>query len=615
MKPLCGHSDVEVSIEYCTRSSFHTKHNPEKYADCFNEVKDALFKRFNHIRVRGNPDVPVSGRRAFTLTDCLGPLKDVSKPRLGSFEVMLTHGTTGTKSVFSKLESGRWPNPDGLVRAVERVLSGDSLPPLTPRISARGRLPGDNGLRVQRNPNLKEPRHPRSWVTPRPVQRTRIKDLKELSHRLYKKLAEEGKPEEATEAAEVPNVAFDPLVIPGDDFPVRSVVNPLEEDEPMIQEVASGSAVQKDIPLSKSEASKGVPPKTPEAYEDMNKFEQQAPAQDEAVVWSHQNKVYSAEFEEDDPTTEERGAGANDAARVSDQSNGYDGFESTQEMIAAAAAKAPLREQVEGHSGARKEAMAPQLPRPGEDLPDLQTTTPPVMAENATVADTPARTSETDPKETAQTSAEASDANQAKSVRQEADVSEPVMQDASEGKSALGAGLHVARAVDDEHKSTDATADGPASGPINPEQSSHVQVDGYEDDFAEDADTEPVSPVSPAYEQIHEDQEDLAGGKSVHKDAYSDDGDFENSEAEEDNNADGAGSGEDQYEDAFESEEDVAQKQEDNSAAFEEDEDMDAAAKAVAAGYMNAAGLGEEESGDFDDDAMEEMDNSDKSME
>merc|ERR1719160_421339 len=347
----------------------------------------------------------------------------------------------------------------------------------------------------------------------------------------------------------------------------------------MIQEVAPESAVQKDIPLPKSEASQAVPPKAPEAYEDMNKFEQQAPAQDESVVSSHQNKVYSDEFEEDDPTTTERGGAANDAARVSDQSNGYDGFESTQEMIAAAAAKAPLREQVEGHSGARKEAMAPQLPRPGEDLPDLQATTPPVMAENATVADTPARTSETHPKETAQTSAEASDSNQAKSVRQEADVSEPVMQDASESKSALGAGLRVAREVADEHKSTDATvamepvgltlmsADGPASGPINPEQSSHAHVDGYEDDFVEDANAEPASPVSPAYEdeQFHEDHEDPTGGQPVHKDAYSDDGSFENSEVEEDNKPAGAGSGEDKYEDEFESEEDVAQKQENNS--------------------------------------------------
>jgi len=201
MKPLYLHSDLEVSIEYCTRSTFHTKHNPEKYAGYFNEVKDALFKKFNHISVKGNPEEPASGRRAFDLKDQLGPMKDVSRPRLGSFEVTVTHGSTGTRTVFSKLESGRWPKPERLVRAVEKALEGDTLPCLSPIPSASGKLPG-NGLRVQRLPNLKEPRQPRSWLAPKPPKHTPTKDLKALSHRLYKKLAEEEAARAKKEAAE-----------------------------------------------------------------------------------------------------------------------------------------------------------------------------------------------------------------------------------------------------------------------------------------------------------------------------------------------------------------------------------------------------------------------------
>jgi selT/selW/selH-like putative selenoprotein len=556
MQPLRLHSDIEVSIEYCTRSTFHTKHNPEKYADYFNEVKDALFKRFNHIRVTGNPENPMSGRRAFGIADHLGPLKDVSKPRLGSFEVTVTHGSTGTKSIFSKLESGRWPKPEGLVRAVERALEGDSLPPLTPRASAHA-LPGAHRLRVQRHPNLKEPRHPRSWVAPQPVPPTRIKDLKELSHRLYKKIAAESNLEEATEA---PETGFDPLVIPGEDLPVRPVVYPGEDEEPIIAEV--DPQVSAHVTSLKSEASQ------PEVYGDMECFEEPASAQDEAPAVPQQSKDYGDEFEEEDTGSknpEERGADANDAARISDQSNGYEAFESSQEMVPATNANVPLDEPFEEDSGAAEAITAPQLPRPGEDLPeDDRGTTPPAMAETAPIGDMPIGTSEMHPNEVDEALAEPFGAI-----------------------SALAAGLRTADA-DNEAEPADSgvaaepvgftlmSADGPASGPVNPEQSSYVHVDplaghavpnddpdaanvedGYEDDFVEDPGDEQASPILPTdpnaevdgyeddddfvehEEQISDDDHGVSPSPKPRKeeDVYSDDEGFEAEGTDEEHDA------------------------------------------------------------------------------
>jgi hypothetical protein len=183
-----------IIVEYCTRSTFHTKHRPEKYAEYFQATKQAFQARYPSMVVVGNPEEHFSGRRPFRIEDHLKPLEDVGRPRLGAFEVSVVCNRTGPRIVFSKLESGRWPNAKALVDKAEHVYKGlDNLPRVGGRqdVSAKEERqiqhnPLRLSLKVKRNLRLKEPRTERCWDPPPPLPPPRVRSLRELSHRLYK---------------------------------------------------------------------------------------------------------------------------------------------------------------------------------------------------------------------------------------------------------------------------------------------------------------------------------------------------------------------------------------------------------------------------------------------
>jgi len=183
-------SPFSIIIEYCNRSTFHTKHRPEKYADYFQATKQAFRERYPAMEISGNPKEHFKGRRAWKLQDELRPLEDVSRPRLGAFEVTLICSRTGPRTVFSKLESGCWPNPRALVERAECVSKfGEPSPRVlgykdaveSSRQSNDSPLPGINSLKVKRNLPINEPRFKRSWNPPAAKPPEKIKDLKELS--------------------------------------------------------------------------------------------------------------------------------------------------------------------------------------------------------------------------------------------------------------------------------------------------------------------------------------------------------------------------------------------------------------------------------------------------
>lgn len=202
---------LQISIEYCTKETFHTKHSAEKYDQYFQAVRDEFLEKFPHAQVEGNPEVKQNGghsHRPFKMVDHMGPLRgDVLLPRLGAFEVTLTSKRTGSQRVFSKLDTGHWPNPQALVRRAERLLLGqptvprglDHLPPLqwpSPREdTAPLPLPGFRALRVRRNPPLREPRFERNWSPPRPRSPRAVRNLKELSLQLCREATVAERPE------------------------------------------------------------------------------------------------------------------------------------------------------------------------------------------------------------------------------------------------------------------------------------------------------------------------------------------------------------------------------------------------------------------------------------
>lgn len=210
---ICTNSDdsllqFEVVVEYCTRETFHTQHSVEKYESYFLAVQEAFRGRHPTIDVIGNPEsMTHRGRchRPLTMADHMAPLEDVSRPRLGAFEVTMRSRHHGDVALWSKLQMGRWPNPRGLVAKAEQVFMQprrrpDQLPPLSKQAAQIARRmehdedvrcysarPGRALLKVKRNAPLKQPRAERAWANPPPPPRPpeRVKDVREFSRRLY----------------------------------------------------------------------------------------------------------------------------------------------------------------------------------------------------------------------------------------------------------------------------------------------------------------------------------------------------------------------------------------------------------------------------------------------
>lgn len=128
-------SELEICVEYCTRSAFHARHDPEKYNYYFGMVEEAFLIRSPQTKIVGNP---FTGRsRQWKAYGAMA--QDVDLPRLGSFEVTVRSAqleekyASGEVTVFSKLETRHWPNPRILVIQVDRLLRGEELlKPLPP---------------------------------------------------------------------------------------------------------------------------------------------------------------------------------------------------------------------------------------------------------------------------------------------------------------------------------------------------------------------------------------------------------------------------------------------------------------------------------------------------
>jgi len=187
----------EVHIEYCTKTTFHTKHRPEKYARYFATVRAAMLSIYSNVRVVANPVNYDAGKghRSWRIEDHLKPLENISFPRLGAFEVNVVRNAS-THLIFSKLESGCWPNADILIDRVEHVLQNvpisvrrTPVPPPPRERNPSPPLPGVNALKVRRHLPTYEPRVERSWKlhkvsVDKPVP---VRDLRELSAKLYRR--------------------------------------------------------------------------------------------------------------------------------------------------------------------------------------------------------------------------------------------------------------------------------------------------------------------------------------------------------------------------------------------------------------------------------------------
>lgn len=118
--------ELEICIEYCTRNVFHARYDADKYMVYFQSVSDAFLARSAQTKIVGNPFT--GKRRIWKAFDKYGPLtEDVDLPRLGAFEVTVNSEATGCVTIFSKLDTRRWPNPRILTVQVDRLLRKEPL--------------------------------------------------------------------------------------------------------------------------------------------------------------------------------------------------------------------------------------------------------------------------------------------------------------------------------------------------------------------------------------------------------------------------------------------------------------------------------------------------------
>jgi len=129
--------DLEICIEYCTRSPFHSRYDLDQYVRYFELVSEAFRMRWAQTKIVGNP---FTGRRKIWISsDQFGQIsEEVEMPRLGAFEVSVNCAQTGCVTIFSKLDNRRWPNPRILVLQVDRLLRGEDMLQALPPSSARG---------------------------------------------------------------------------------------------------------------------------------------------------------------------------------------------------------------------------------------------------------------------------------------------------------------------------------------------------------------------------------------------------------------------------------------------------------------------------------------------
>lgn len=190
---------LEISVEYCTRSPFHARYDPDKYREYFQSVSDAFQSRSAQTKIVGNP---FTGRRR--VWNVFEGAEEVEVPRLGAFEVTVNSEQTGEVNIFSKLETRHWPNLPVLVRQVDRLLRGEPLlQPTQSTESPRKRL--ENTSNTWQKSSTTPTATPRSPVSP---ERT-VADLPSVSPKKTspKKAASGRKEAPVTQEVESPPAA------------------------------------------------------------------------------------------------------------------------------------------------------------------------------------------------------------------------------------------------------------------------------------------------------------------------------------------------------------------------------------------------------------------------
>jgi hypothetical protein len=106
-----SHEPFEIHIEYNDKASYHVRHNPDEYRKHFVTIAAALQRKF-HCQVIANPGGDHIWRQLWRVDN------KTQYPRYGSFEISMHSAAYGTRRVFSKLETGKWPNIPVLLRRI-----------------------------------------------------------------------------------------------------------------------------------------------------------------------------------------------------------------------------------------------------------------------------------------------------------------------------------------------------------------------------------------------------------------------------------------------------------------------------------------------------------------
>lgn len=192
---------LEICVEYCKRSAFHARHDPEKYAAYFSMVVEAIQLRSAQTKIVGNE---FEGRsRMWKAFDKLGPLaQEQDIPRLGAFEVTVRSEQLGEVTIFSKLETRHWPNPRILILQVDRLLRGEPL--LKPVASPRKKRNPNETSYYWSQKSYSPQATPRSNVSPERTPRVE-KSSPQASPKKDRKAASGKKESPAPEAAPPPS--------------------------------------------------------------------------------------------------------------------------------------------------------------------------------------------------------------------------------------------------------------------------------------------------------------------------------------------------------------------------------------------------------------------------
>ena len=117
----------KVYIEHCQGCSTHgwcTKHDESKYQSYFENCKAKILVICPEVQVVAN-QIPIAFSNKFTYSDDSKPWEGKhSFPRIGAFEIYFKD-----KIIFSKLETGLWPQSTIIAKKIRELLDQIKLPP------------------------------------------------------------------------------------------------------------------------------------------------------------------------------------------------------------------------------------------------------------------------------------------------------------------------------------------------------------------------------------------------------------------------------------------------------------------------------------------------------